>query len=169
GNLLHVRFELVVLVANGVEKQAFEQVGTPLGLIHLVDEMGDLAHHVLEGAVKFPLGGHLAVQHFHDREQIAVERNVCAGRRADRSHAHAPKLSMADGSSACISRKFWAPVIVSMVSTRFCTPASLRTPPATVACRYRSIKQPMVALSTYVTLDRSINTFRSPPPIRDVI
>jgi hypothetical protein len=40
------------------------------------------------------------------------------------------------------------PVIVSIVSTRFCTPASFSVPPAALVCRYRSIRQPMVALST---------------------
>ncbi len=55
-----------------------------------------------------------------------------------------------------------------MVSTRFCTPVSLRLPPAAVAWRYRSIRQPIVALSTYVTVERSTSRFFSPLPIRSV-
>ena len=46
--------------------------------------------------------------------------------------AYAPKLLTALGSSAWISMKFCAPVIDSIVSTRFWTPDSFRWPPAVV-------------------------------------
>jgi hypothetical protein len=52
------------------------------------------------------------------------------------------------GSSAWISMKFCAPVIVNIVSTRFWTPDSFSLPPAPTTWRYRSIRQPIVALST---------------------
>ena len=55
---------------------------------------------------------------------------VGAGGRLDGAHGYAPKLLTALGSSAWISMKFCAPVIVSIVSTRFWTPDSLRWPPA---------------------------------------
>ena len=44
-------------------------------------------------------------------------------------------LLMATASSECTSMKFCAPVIVSIVSTRFWTPASLSAPPALLAWR----------------------------------
>jgi len=50
GDLSHVRFELVVLVFDRVEKEALHKVGAPLGFVHLVDQMVDLAQHVLEGS-----------------------------------------------------------------------------------------------------------------------
>ena len=68
-------------------------------------------------------------------QQVAIELNLGAGRRLDGPHGYAPKLLIAAASSAWISRKFWAPVIVSMVSTRFWTPESFSTPPAAVAWR----------------------------------
>ena len=73
--LLHVRLELVVLVLHGVEKQALGQVGAALGVVHLVDQMLDLPDHVLERSLELPPGGDLLIERFHDREQIAVERD----------------------------------------------------------------------------------------------
>src|SRR5262245_162684 len=146
--LPHIRFELVVLVLDRVQEEAFQQVHAALLLVHLIDQVVDLAHHVLERSLQLAPGGHLAVERLHDGEQIAVERDLGAGGRLDRAHGYAPKLLMADGSSGWISRKFCAPVIVSIVSTRFCTPASLSAPPTAWAWRYKSIRQPIVALST---------------------
>src|SRR4051812_22513087 len=110
--------------------------------------MVDLPQQVFERPFQLPLGGYFLIQRFHDGQQIAVQLNLGAAGRLDGLHGHAPKLLRAVGSSAWISRKLWAPVIDSMVSTRFCTPESFSTPPAAVACRYRSIRQPIVALST---------------------
>src|SRR5689334_3732066 len=124
--------------------------------------MLDLPHHVLERPLELALGGDFLVERFHDGEEIAVECNGRARRGLDRAHGYTPKLLTALGSSGWISMKFCAPVMVSIVSTRFWTPASLRVPPAALACRYRSIRQPIVALSTYPTDDRSTTTLRSP-------
>src|SRR5258708_23761672 len=113
--------------------------------------MMDLLDHVLEGPLERPPRGDLVVERFHDGEQVAVEGDGRAAGRLDGTHTQAlgvAKLLTAVGSSACISMKFCAPVIESIVSTRFWTPESLRCPPALVACRYKSIRQPMVALST---------------------
>ena len=90
---------------------------------------------VLERALELALRGDLAVQAFEDGQQVAVERHLGAGRQFDRAHGYAPKLLTALGSSGCTSMKFCAPVIVSIVSTRFCTPASFSDPPAAEACR----------------------------------
>src|SRR5688572_15099882 len=84
--LPHIRFELVVLVFHGVEEQALEQIGAPIFVGHLVDEVGDLAHHVLERPVEPALGGDLAIEGLHDRQQIAVEQDFSAGRRRDGPH-----------------------------------------------------------------------------------
>src|SRR5215203_5178851 len=130
--------------------------------------MGDFPHQIFERAFQLALGGHLAIQRIHDGEQVAIERDLGAGRCLDRTHDQAPKLLIAAASSAWISRKFCAPVIESIVSTRFCTPESFNFPPAALAWRYRSMRQPIVALSTYVTVDRSRRSLRSPPPINDV-
>ena len=90
-SLPHVGFELVVLVLHRIEEQALQQVGPPLVVVHLVDEVGDLAHHVLERALQLPPGGDLAVERLHDREQVAVERDLGAGRRLDGAHGLGPE------------------------------------------------------------------------------
>ena len=73
-DLPHVGFELVVLVLHRIQEQALAQVGPPLLVGHLVDEVVDLADHVLEGAFELALGRDLAVERLHDGEQVAVER-----------------------------------------------------------------------------------------------
>src|SRR5688572_27642089 len=135
GQLPHIRFELVVLVLHRIEEQTLQQVGLPIGFVHLLDEMRDLPYQIFERAFQLAFRGYLAVQRFHDGQQIAIERNLGAGCRFDRAHDQAPKLLIADASSAWISRKFCAPVIESMVSTRFCTPESFSFPPAALAWR----------------------------------
>src|SRR5689334_5427628 len=100
GQLLHIGFELVILVLDRIEEQALRQVGAALGVVHLLDEMLDLLDHLLERAIARPLGGNLAVERFHDGEQIAVERDFGAGAGLDGSHRYAPKLLTALGSSA---------------------------------------------------------------------
>src|SRR5262249_37455186 len=146
--LPHVRFELVVLVLHRVEEQALGEIGPPLLVVHLLDEVLNLLDHVLERSLELAFGGHFLVERLHDGEQIAVECNGCASGRLDGVHGYAPKLLTALGSSAWISMKFCAPVIVSIVSTRFWTPDSFSRPPAPCTCRYRSIRQPIVALLT---------------------
>src|SRR5205814_7565626 len=103
---------------------------------------------VLERALELVPGRDFLVQRFHHGKQIAVEDDGSAAAGLDGAHGYAPKLLTALGSSAWISMKFWAPVIVSIVSTRFWTPESFRWPPALWTCRYRSMRQPIVALST---------------------
>src|SRR5258707_413552 len=39
---LQIRFELVVLILHGVEKQAFGQVGAALAVVHLLDQVLNL-------------------------------------------------------------------------------------------------------------------------------
>ncbi len=95
--------------------------------------MGDLAHQIFKRAFQLALGRDLAIQRFHNGEQVTIEWDLGAGRRLDRAHDQAPKLLIADASSAWISRKFCAPVIESIVSTRFCTPESFSLPPAALA------------------------------------
>src|SRR5262249_5027641 len=116
-------------------KQAFSEVGPPFAVVHLLDEVMNLPHHVLERAFEPAAGGDLMIESFHDGEQVTVEQNADAAGGFDRPHRYAPKLFTAGGSSACISMKFCAPVIVSIVSTRFWTPDSLRWPPALFTCR----------------------------------
>src|SRR5262249_20023738 len=144
----HIRLQLVILVLHGVEKQAFGQVRAPFAVVHLIDEVVNLLNHVLERALEPATRGDLMVEGFHDGEQVTVELYANAAGGFYRPHRYAPKLLTAVGSSACISMKFCAPVMVSIVSTRFWTPDSLRWPPALCTCRYRSIRQPIVALST---------------------
>src|SRR5436853_333822 len=43
---LQVGLELVVLVFHGVEKQALREIGPALVVVHLLDEVVDLLHHV---------------------------------------------------------------------------------------------------------------------------
>ena len=69
-----------------VEEQALGEVGASLAVVHLLDQMLDLLHDVLEGAFELALRRHFPVQRFHDREQIAVERDPGAGRRGDDAH-----------------------------------------------------------------------------------
>src|SRR6266568_1186809 len=145
--LLHVRLELVILVLHRVEEEALGQVGAALAVVHLIDQVGDLPHHVLERAFQATARGDLPEQRFHHGEEIAVERDRLAAAGFNGAHLQAPKLLTALGSSACISRKFCAPVSVSIVSTRFWTPDSFSWPPAPCTWRYRSIRQPIVALS----------------------
>src|SRR4051812_44438142 len=98
--LLHVRLELVVLVAHGIQEQAVCEVRTPLVLRHLVDPLVDFLHHVVEGPPERTLRCHLPVEQLHDGEQVPVERALRAGRGLDGAHGYAPKLSSALDSSA---------------------------------------------------------------------
>src|SRR5262245_16518610 len=131
----HVRLELVVLVLHSIQEHAFSQIRPAFRVVHLVDEVMDFLHHVFERALEAAPGGDLPIERFHDGEQIAVERDVGAAGGLDRAHRYPPKLLTALDSSAWISRKFCAPVIVSIVSTRFCTPDSFRCPPAVATWR----------------------------------
>ena len=128
--LAHVRAELLVLVGHRVQEQALEQVRLTVGLRHLADEVADLLHRIFEAVVEPVAGVELAVERLQDREQVAVEGDLGPGRGLYRAHGHSPKLPAALASSACSSMKLCAPVMVSIVSTRFCTPESLIAPPS---------------------------------------
>src|SRR5688500_16820598 len=113
--------------------------------------MRNLARDVLERVIQLAARGDLTIQSLEHGEQIAIEGDLVAGGRADgayRAHDVLPKLLTAEASSPCTSMKRCAPVMVSIVSTRFCTPESFSAPPAAVAWRNRSIRQPIVAEST---------------------
>src|SRR4029450_9158413 len=115
---------------------------------HLGDDVLDFAIDVLEPVVEPFLPREVARDDLDDRERVAVEIDRSAGGSRDRPHGHPPKLASADACWACTSRKLCAPVICSIVSTRFCTPVSLSDPPAAWACRERSMRQPIAALAT---------------------
>src|SRR5438477_6826240 len=135
GQLLHVGAEALVLVRDGIEEEAFSEVLAALAVVHLLDEVLNFAHHIFERALEFPFGGHLYIEGFDQRQQVAVECDLGAVRHLYRAHRYAPKLLTALGSSGWTSMKFCAPVIVSIVSTRFWTPESFRWPPAVLICR----------------------------------
>ena len=73
-DLPHVGVELVVLVLHRVEEQALA-AGRCAARRRSIWSMRcvDLADHVLERAFELALGGDLAVERLHDREQVAVE------------------------------------------------------------------------------------------------
>src|SRR5688572_15511495 len=84
--LPHVGLELVVLVLDRIEKQALQKISAALGVVHLLDQMIDLLDHVLERTLQLFPGRHLAIEHFHDRQQVAVEGNLGAGRGLEGAH-----------------------------------------------------------------------------------
>src|SRR5262245_32671839 len=84
--LLHICLELVVLVLDGVEKQAFGEIRAALLLVHLADEVVDLLDHVLERPLELALGGDFPVEGFHHGEQIAVQGDGRAAGGFDGAH-----------------------------------------------------------------------------------
>jgi len=62
------------------------EIGPPLAVVHLIDEVMDFLHHVLERSLQLAFGGHFLIQRFHDREQIAVERDRGAAEGLDSAH-----------------------------------------------------------------------------------
>jgi hypothetical protein len=68
-------------------------------VVHLIDQVVDFPHHVLEGAFQLAACSDLAIQSFHDGEEVAVEGDFGSGCRLDGSSTHAPKLLIADASS----------------------------------------------------------------------
>ena len=95
-----------------------DEVGAAFVLVHLIDEVMDLLHHVLERALESMAGRHLPEQRLHHRQQIAVEQHVAPVVVLDGPHGYPPKLLMAAASSGWSSMKFCAPVMLSIVSTR---------------------------------------------------
>src|SRR5688500_19371939 len=110
--------------------------------------MRNLARDVLERVIQLAARGNLTIQGLEHGEQVAIEGDLVAGGRADgsyRAHDVLPKLLTAEASSPCTSMKRCAPVIVSIVSTRFCTLDSFSAPPGAVAWRNSSVLQLIVA------------------------
>ena len=139
--------ELAMLPLSGPRKaprrlkalQAYRAAQERLRLVeaHLSDEMPDLVHRVLGVVLGVARPDRLAngLEEIEHHGIGRVDIDAPSGRRLDGAHDSPPKLASADASSGCTSRKLCAPVIVSIVSTRFCTPASLSEPPAAVVCR----------------------------------
>ena len=65
--------EPLVLVRHEVQEQALGQVLLPLLVVHLVDDVLDLADGVFEGLIELPLGADLLVQRLEHGQQVAVQ------------------------------------------------------------------------------------------------
>src|SRR5207249_4753856 len=122
GEPAHVCVQHLVLVGDGVEEQALDQVAPAVLLGHLVHQALDLPPHVLVGPAELEPEGDLLVEALQDSQELAVEDQLVAGGEAGPVHRPASFLPAKAWRASASSRKrsmiLCTPVMEIMVSTR---------------------------------------------------
>src|SRR5262245_43234289 len=101
GELPHVRAEPLVFVGDRIEEEALDEVRAAVVLVHLVDQVIDLLHHVLERPLEAVAARYFLEERLDHRQQVAIEQDVVASGRLDDPHGWPPKLFTAVASSGC--------------------------------------------------------------------